>query len=199
MPLPESLRRAELVAIGCSAGGFEALRKILPALPVGFDKAIAVVLHLLPDKESLVAKTFSGTTALPVKEAEDKEAVGKGTIYVAPPNYHLLAEPDGTFSLSVDELVNCSRPSIDVFFDSVAHTYGPRAVGILLTGANADGAEGLREIRRCGGFTVVEDPKSAQYPQMPTAGVEIAGPDLVLPVDQIAAWLSALPKGGVPA
>lgn len=199
MLLPEAVRSTELIAIGCSAGGIDALRNILPAFPVGYDKAVVIVLHLLPDRDSLVPRTFAGSTALPIKEAEDKEAIAPGTIYVAPPGYHLLAEPDHTFSLSVDEPVNCSRPSIDVFFDSVAHVYGARAVGVLLTGANADGAEGLREIRACGGYGLVEDPGTAAYPQMPQAGVELALPDLVLPNEQIARWLGAIPKGGVRA
>lgn len=192
-------RNAEFVAIGCSAGGFDALRVILPALPVGFNKSVVVVIHLSPEKESLVAKTFEGRLSLPVKEAEDKEVMEKGKVYVAPPNYHLLVEPDGSFSLSVDDPENCSRPSIDVLFDSAAHVFGEKMIGVLLTGANADGANGLREVRTCGGTAVVQDPATAQYRTMPQAGRELADPQLVMPLEDIALWLANLGRPEVTA
>ncbi|MGE3262012.1 MAG: chemotaxis protein CheB [Bacteriovoracia bacterium] len=187
-------KQIDFVAIGCSAGGFDALRMILPKLPADFDKAVVVLIHLSPDRESLVAQNFQGRCLIPVKEAEDKEVIAGGNIYIAPPNYHLLAEPGGSFSLSVDEPENCSRPSIDVLMDTAAHVYGPRMIGVLLTGANADGARGLAKVKELGGIAVVEDPATAMYPQMPGAGLEVARPQLVMPVAMIADWLAALAK-----
>lgn len=194
MRAQEAGREVELVAIGCSAGGFDALRTILPALPADFDKPVVVVIHLLPGRESLVAQSFESRCRLKVKEAEDKEPLRPGTIYIAPPDYHLLLEPEGSFSLSVEDLVNCSRPSIDVTFETAAHVYGSRMVGVLLTGANSDGAEGLRLIREKGGIAIVEDPATAQYRPMPEAGARMARPQLVMDLAGIAEWLSGLGK-----
>ena len=134
--------------------------------------------------------------ALPVVEAADKERIERGTVYLAPPDYHLLVEPDRTFALSVDAPVNFSRPSIDVLFESAAFAWRERLLGILLTGANADGADGLARIRTFGGQAWVQDPQTAAAPAMPAAGLERAGADRVLALPEMAAALAAAGAAG---
>ena len=180
--------------VGASAGGVEALFAILPALPAGLRGAVFVVLHLPRDGQSLLAEIFGPKCALPVREAEDKEPVEPGTIYFAPPDYHLLVDAGPRLSLSADEPVHYSRPSIDVLFESAADAYGERLLGILLTGANHDGAAG------CGGGAARRRhharaaADSAQSPLMPQAALErLADPDLRAgAAGQLAALLGTL-------
>jgi two-component system chemotaxis response regulator CheB len=167
--LPE--KASALLVIGCSAGGVDALSRILPAIPRNAPFATAVVIHLPSEGDSMLPRIFSEKLALTVKEAEDKEELRSSAVYFAPSNYHLLVEAEGSFSFSVDEPVNFSRPSIDVLFESAALAFGPRVVGILLTGANADGSEGLRKIVRHGGRAIIQDPETAESFAMPEAGV----------------------------
>ena len=182
------------VAIGASAGGIETLTAILPALRRTTNAAIFIVLHLPKDKPSLLASIFAPRCALPVREAGDGEPVEPGTVYFAPPDYHLLLDDGPRLSLSVDNLVHHSRPSIDVLFESAADIYGPRLLGILLSGGNDDGAQGLLRVQRCGGHTVVQQPDTAQVAQMPRAALARMQPDAVLTPHAIAELLRALPQ-----
>jgi len=133
---------------------------------------------------------YSGGSALTVKDADEKEAIRPGFVYFAPPNYHLLIETDHTFGLSIDPKVNYSRPSIDVLFENAANVYGPRLISILLTGANNDGAKGLRLIKEKGGLVIVQDPRSAEFPFMPEAALQVVKPDFVLGLAELGRWLA---------
>ncbi|HEV2675380.1 MAG TPA: chemotaxis protein CheB [Aliidongia sp.] len=180
---------AEAVVIGASAGALEALSVILPALPAGYGVPVFVVVHLPPDKRSILAELFQAKCRIPVREAEDKEPACGGTIYFAPPNYHLLVEMDRCISLSSDEPVLFSRPSIDVLFESAADAYGPALIAVALTGANADGAAGLKAVGEAGGVTIVQDPADAFAAAMPAAA-KAACPDArVLSLKEIAECL----------
>ena len=190
-----STHRLDAIVIGGSAGALEALSVLLPALPADTAVAIAIVVHLPPTKPSRLAEVLGNKTRLPVKEAEDKEPVAPGTVYVAPPGYHLLIEKMHTFALSTDELVHYSRPAIDVLFESASEAYGDRLAGIILTGSNADGARGLAAIKRRGGLAVVQSPEGALVATMPEAAIAIAQADRVLPVEGIAALLAGLAGG----
>jgi two-component system, chemotaxis family, protein-glutamate methylesterase/glutaminase len=188
-----SLReRIDAVVIGASAGGVEALSVLIPALPFDALAAVFVVLHLPRDRPSLLADIFGRKSALKVREAEDKEPVQPGTLYFAPNNYHLLIDDGPQLALSVDDLVHHSRPSIDVLFESAADVYGKRLLGIILTGANEDGARGLASVHDAGGMTIVQDPSTALSPQMVNAALKLQTPDFVLPLSGIAAMLATL-------
>jgi two-component system chemotaxis response regulator CheB len=186
----------EAIVAGGSAGALEALLAILPALPAGFRIPIALVLHVLPDKPSHLATVLGAKCRLAVKEAEDKELIAPATIYVAPPNYHLLVEKSRCFSLSVDEPVHFSRPAIDVLFESAADAYGESLAAVLLTGANDDGARGLARIKERGGTTVVQSPDTALVRIMPDAALRLATPDRVLPPAAIGPFLARLDRAG---
>jgi two-component system chemotaxis response regulator CheB len=181
------------VAIGASAGGIQALSVLLPALPAKAAVAVFIVLHLPRDRPSLLAEVFSRKCLLDVREAQDKEPVIAGTVYFAPANYHLLLDHGPQLALSVDDLVHHSRPSIDVLFESAAEVYGNRLLGIILSGANEDGAQGLAAVHDAGGLTVVQTPETAQSPQMVLSALNLRRPDHVLPLEEIAALLGALP------
>jgi two-component system chemotaxis response regulator CheB len=180
------------VVVGASAGAVEALLRVLPALPAGFGAPVLVVVHLPASAPSLLAEIFAPRCALRVREAEDKLRPEPGAVYFAPPDYHLLVERDGHLSLSVDAVVNFSRPAIDVLFESAAEAHGPALVGVVLTGANADGARGLLAVRRAGGRALVQDPAGAHATAMPDAALRSVPDALVLPLDQIAPALAAL-------
>lgn len=182
----------EAIAIGASAGGVEALGQLLQALPHDFHPAIFVVLHLPPDRSTVLPQLFARRCARPVKEAEDKEPIMQGTVYLAAPDYHLLVEPGKCLALSRDEPVHFSRPSIDLMFESAALVYKERLLGIILTGANADGAQGLKQIRDCGGAAWVQDPDEAMSSMMPASAITRAGADSVLPLKLMADRLSQL-------
>ena len=184
--------RIDAIAIGTSAGGVEALSILLPALPAGLRASVFIVLHLPRERPSLLAEIFAPKCALKVKEAEDKMRVEPGTVYFAPPDCHLLLDEGPQLALSIDELVHFSRPSIDVLFESAADIYGERLMGIILTGANDDGAAGLAAIHRAGGMTIVQEPDSAQVPLMVLAALRRTAADFVLPLEGIAGLLQAL-------
>ena len=184
--------RVDAVVIGASAGGIQALSVLLPALPPDLRAAVFIVLHLPRDKPSLLADIFSRKCAVPVREAEDKESVVPGTVYFAPTNYHLLLDQGPQLALSADDPVHHSRPSIDILFESAADIYGDRLLGIILTGANEDGASGLAAIHDHGGVTVVEHPETAHSPQMAMSALKLRPADLILPLEQIALLLGAL-------
>ena len=177
--------RYEAIVIGVSAGGMNALGTILSDLPVDFALPIIIVQHMDPDSRDYLPEHLDQKCNISVKEAEEKEKVTKGVAYIAPPNYHLLLEEDRTFSLSVDEWVNYSRPSIDVTFESAADVYGRRLVGVVLTGANADGSAGLKKIKKAGGLAIVQDPATAHVDIMPKAAIAALKVDHVLPLEEI--------------
>ena len=192
-----SVRRLDALAVGASAGGVEALSRVLRALPAGWPAALLIVLHLPRDRPSLLVDLFAPRCALRVVEASDKEPILPGTAYFAPPDYHFLVEA-GTrgepphAALSVDEPVQYSRPSIDVLFESVADVYGARAAGAILTGANGDGAAGLAAIRRAGGITFAQDPDEAYASAMPRAARDAGAAEFVLPLDGIVTRMQTL-------
>ncbi|MFO0847564.1 MAG: chemotaxis protein CheB [Gemmataceae bacterium] len=183
---------AEAVVIGASAGALDALSAILPALPDRYPLPVFVVVHLPADKKSVMADLFRAKCRVAVKEAEDKEPVAAGTVYFAPPDYHLLVEPDRRLSLSNEEPVLYSRPSIDVLFESAADAYGAGLVGVVLTGASADGARGLKAVCEAGGTPVVQDPATAHSVAMPQAAIVACPGAAVLTLEQIAARLTQL-------
>ena len=187
----DELRRCDptIIAIGASAGAIETLNQILPCLPADFPASVVIVVHLPADRQSALPELFGHDCALRVQEAEDKVAMEPASVYLAPPGYHLLVESGGVLSLSIDDLVNFSRPSIDVLFESVAHAFGRCALGILLTGASGDGAAGLARIRRHGGLTWVQTPESARARLMPDVALSLA-PHPVLDPTQMAQTLA---------
>jgi len=182
----------DAVVIGGSSGALEALATVLPALPATSAVPIVIVVHLPPDRPSHLAAVLGARTTLRVREAEDKEPLAPGAIYVGPPNYHLLIERGGTFALSADDLLHFSRPSIDVLFESAADAYGPRLAGVILSGANADGADGLATIRRAGGVTIAQSPQAALSRAMPEAAIARAHPGYVLGLPEMAELLARI-------
>ena len=176
----------DVVVVGCSWGGLAALRGLLGPLPRSFGAAVAIAQHRGPESaDGMMVALLGAETALPVEEAEDKLEIRPRRVYLAPPDYHLLVEPDG-FALSVDERVQSSRPSIDVLFESAADALGERAVAVVLTGANADGAAGVAAIKRRGGTTFAQDPVGAERPEMPAAAIASGAVDRVLSLAGIA-------------
>jgi two-component system, chemotaxis family, protein-glutamate methylesterase/glutaminase len=188
-PVTAAAWHADAVAIGASAGGIDALFTLLQDLRPPMDAAMIVVLHLPEQHESRLVQVLGSRTVVPVVEAQPHSPVHPGTIYVAPPGYHLLVEQDRSFSLSCDPPVHFSRPSIDVLFESCAEAYGDRLLGMLLTGANEDGARGLQAVQERGGRTAVQDPADAAYPVMPEAALARFAPDHVLPLAGLRALL----------
>ena len=179
---PRFAYEADAAAIGASAGGIDALFTLLQDLEPPLTAAILVVLHLPEHHQSRLPQVFGHRTRVPVEEAQPHAPVRPGTIYFAPPGYHLLVEGDRTFSLSCDPPVLFSRPSIDVLFESCAEAYGNRLAGMVLTGANEDGARGLAAVKACGGLTAAQDPEEALHGVMPEAAIRAADPEFVLPL-----------------
>ena len=191
----------EVVAIGSSWGGLAALERILGALPVDFPAAIVVAQHRAPDtgRRGALVASLASHSRLPVCEAGDKDRLEPGRVHVAPSDYHLLVEHDG-FALSTDEAVHYSRPSIDVLFESAADVYGERAIGLVLTGANDDGAEGIAYMRRRGAYTIAQDPATAERREMPEAAIATGAVQRVLALDDIPGVLVDLcGQNGLPA
>jgi two-component system chemotaxis response regulator CheB len=186
------LAGVRLVAIGTSAGGVEALGQLLAALPARCLAAVAIVLHIPPDRASLLPRLYGPRCALPLKEVEDKENIEAGTVYFAAPDYHMQVEPGRSFSLSMEEAVHFSRPSIDVLLETAADVYGGALLGIILTGASGDGAAGLAAVRRAGGLAWVQDPAGASAAIMPASAIALAGADRIVSLQEIAAGLAAL-------
>ena len=184
----------DLVVVGTSWGGLAALRTLVSGLPGTFTMAVALVQHRHKDSDHLLRTLLQEQSALPVYEVEDKMPLEQGRIYVAPPDYHTLVEP-GHFSLSTEAPVRYSRPSIDVTFLSAADSYGHRTVGIVLTGANADGSEGLRRISDRGGLAIIQDPATAESTLMPTAAVRAVPRARVMALADMTKFIAALPAG----
>ncbi len=186
------VKQYDAVVIGVSAGGLAALGEILPQLDKRIPVPIFIVQHVSPDSDNFMPTHFDSHCHVSVKEGEDKEPPEKGTVYFAPPNYHLLVELEKTLALSVEERVNYSRPSVDVLFDTAAEAYGDKLIGIILTGANSDGALGLRKIKQFGGLTIVQSPETAEADSMPRAAIEATDVDHLLPLSEIGVFLNSL-------
>jgi two-component system, chemotaxis family, protein-glutamate methylesterase/glutaminase len=180
----------KLVAIGCSWGGLAALSRIFDALPRGLDAAVVVAQHRGPE-ESRLRTMLDGRSSLPVHEAEDKDELRAGSVYLAPPGYHVLVEP-GRLALSTEAPVNHARPSLDVLFETAADAYGPSCVGVILTGARDDGAEGLQRICESGGAAIVQQPQTAERAEMPEAALLAVPSARILPLDEIPDAIAAL-------
>jgi two-component system chemotaxis response regulator CheB len=184
----------DIAVVGTSWGGLAALRQLVKGIPASFAMALVLVQHRHKDSDHLLRVLLQEQTRLQVCEVEDKMPIEHGGVYVAPPDYHTLVEP-GHFSLSTDAPVRYSRPSIDVTFSSAADSYGHRTVGIVLTGANADGSAGLRRISDRGGMALVQDPTTAESPTMPAAAVFAVPRARVMPLPEIIDYLASLPAG----
>lgn len=182
----------DAIVIGTSAGGLDALTIILPTLISELPVPVIIVQHISSSSDSFLITYFSKLCKLAVKEVEEKESLKPGCIYFAPPDYHVLVESDLTLSLSNEEKVNYSRPSIDVLFETASWAFGKRLIGLILTGANWDGAAGLKLIKKNGGLTLVQDPKTAMVARMPEAAIECFNPDHILPLEEIAPFINSL-------
>src|SRR6266496_1160101 len=182
----------DLIALAASAGGLRALSEVLAGLPREFPAAIVVVQHLDRRHRSLMADILSRRTPLHVKEAEEGDHLSPGTVYIAPPNRHLLVNPDGTLSLTQSKLVHFLRPSADLLFESVAASYKDRAIAVVLTGTGSDGAMGVQAIKKMGGTVIVQDEKTSEFSGMPGAAIHTGSVDFVLPLDEIASALVTL-------
>ena len=184
----------EAVVIGASAGGVHALLALLTDLPRSFGLPIIVVLHLPEDRDSQLAEIFQYRLPIAVRQAGDKESIAPATLYFAGPGYHLSVEMDRTFSLSCEEALHFSRPSVDILMESAADAYGAALAGILLTGANEDGAAGMARIKQQGGLTVVQDPVEAEVPTMPEAAIFRQAPNFILKLAGIRDFLLKLDR-----
>jgi len=191
----DEIKLYDAVVIGVSAGGLAALEMILPRLDASIPVPVFVVQHIRPDADNFMAMHFDTHAKVKAKEAEDKEVPVHGTVYFAPPNYHLLVEFERTLALSTEERVNYSRPSVDVLFETAAEAYGEKLIGVILTGANHDGAQGLAMIKRCGGLTIVQSPETAEAEVMPVSAIEATEVDHVLPLDEIGDFINSVLMG----
>lgn len=184
----------KLVVIGGSAGGLDVILRTLPDIGLRLPVAVIIVLHRKVNNDGALVELLATRTQIPVKEAEEKEPIKAGVIYVAPADYHLLIEEDRTFSFDFSEKINYSRPSIDVVFDTASEAFGPGLVCILLSGANADGVNGLKAASERGGVIAVQDPESAEVSYMPRQAIERMQIDNVLQIDQIAGFINNCAK-----
>ena len=192
MSAREQAAPPEVILVGGSAGAIEALSTLLPRLGPRMPAPVLVVVHLLPNEPSLLARLFAASCAITVVEAEDKMPLAPATIVFAPPDYHLLVEAGGTLALSVEPPSHFSRPSIDVLFESAADALGPRVLAIVLTGASANGAAGLAAVERAGGVVVVQDPETAAARTAPDAAIAAVSAPMVLSLDGIEELLTRL-------
>lgn len=180
------------IVIGSSAGGLKALKTILTKLGSDFKIPIIIVQHTSPSSDNYITTYLNDLCKLTVKEADEKEKIKEGYVYFAPPNFHLLIENDQTFSLSIEERVNYARPSVDVLFDTAADVFNDKLIGIILTGANNDGARGLSRIKQFGGLAIVQNPKEAEVDSMPTNAISMTKVDHILGLKQIANLLISI-------
>lgn len=175
----------EAIVIGLSSGGMSAMKLLFSRLPEDFKTPIVVVQHINARSDSQWIHLLNNQSNLLIKEVDEKEQIVPGTIYIAPPNYHLLIEKDKTFSLTIDERVNYARPSIDVLFESAAESYSNKLIGIVLTGSNHDGSNGIKRIKELGGLAIIQDPDTAESPYMPRSAITGIEPDYILPLENI--------------
>lgn len=183
--------KCEAIVIGGSSGSIDFLLKLLPTLQAPLPLTIILVLHRKNSLESTLAELFSSKTPIPVKEVEDKDVAEPGSIYVAPADYHLLIEKNHAFSLDTSEKVNFSRPSLDVTFESAAEVYGSSLVGVILSGANADGSNGLKAVKQRGGLIVAQKPETAQVAYMPQQAIVNNTIDFVFNVNELATFINS--------
>jgi len=189
----------EAIVIGVSSGGMNALKFLFSRLPADFSIPIIIVQHVSARSDNEWIKLLNEKSYLTIKEADEKEKIAcpteqslgreTGKVYIAPANYHLLIEKDRTFSLTIDELVNFARPSIDVLFESAAEAYKNKLIGIVLTGSNNDGAKGIKQIKEYGGLAIIQDPETAESPTMPASALAVIQPDYILSLEKIVQLL----------
>jgi two-component system chemotaxis response regulator CheB len=191
------MEKKEIIVIGGSAGSFDVLMNIIPLLPEVFPLPIVIIVHRKTSEESILTALFQRQCKMKVTEADEKMKIEKGIIYIAPAGYHLLVEKDHTFSLDYSEKVNNSRPNIDVTIESIVDVYRDKVIGILLSGANNDGAKGMELLKDSGGFVVIQSPETALFPKMPKAAEKIMKPDTVLSPGEIASFLIGISKSHV--
>ena len=175
----------EAIVIGTSSGGMNALKFIFTALPEDFSVPIIIVQHISPRSDNQWIELLNNNSNLYLKEADEKEKIENGKIYIAPPNYHLMIERNKTFSLTIDERVNYARPSIDVLFESAAEAYKNKLIGVVLTGSNYDGTNGIKRIQECGGLAIVQNPETAESAYMPASAIAAIHPDYILSLEDI--------------
>jgi two-component system, chemotaxis family, protein-glutamate methylesterase/glutaminase len=185
-----------IIAMAASAGGLMALTEVLAALPADLPVPVVVVQHLDPRHRSLMAEILDRRTALQVREAQEGDDLRAGTVYIAPPDHHLLVNGDGTLSLSQSKLVHFVRPSADLLFESMAASYADRAIAVVLTGSGRDGSLGVEGVKKMGGTVIVQEVESAQFSGMPSAAIETGAVDFVLPLEEIGPALIVLLGGG---
>lgn len=183
----------EIIVIGVSWGGMKALQEILPKLPWNFKLPIVIVQHLGTYSGTEWIEILNSMCHVNVKEADEKEKIARG-VYIAPANYHLLIERDQTFSLTLEERVNHARPSIDVLFECAADVYGSKVIGVVLTGLNSDGAEGLKLIKQKGGLVIVQDPADAEAGEMPLAALATVRADYIVKMQELITILKEVVK-----
>jgi len=186
------MRTYEAIVAGVSSGGFDALHAILPALPANLRVPVIVVQHQLDGSDEYLPNSLDEKSALAVKPADDGEPLEPGVVYIAPPAFHLMVENDRCLSLSTDERVCYARPSVDVLFETAAEAFQERLIAMVLTGANADGSEGLRKVKSLGGTAIVQNPKNAFMDTMPRAALKAVDPDFIVDLDDIPALLTKL-------
>ena len=179
----------EAIVIGVSSGGMNAMKIIFSQLPNEFGIPIIIVQHIGSHSENMWIKLLNERSNIELIEAEEKEKIERGKVYIAPANYHLLIERDKTFTLTIDERVNYARPSIDVLFETAAEAYQNKLIGVVLTGSNNDGTKGLQRIKECGGLTIVQDPDTAESYYMPASAIASFLPDHILPLEEIVKLL----------
>jgi len=179
----------EAIVIGVSSGGMTALKFIFSTLPADFSIPIIIVQHVSARSDNEWIGLLNSKSNLTIKEADEKDKIETGNVYIAPANYHLLIENDKTFSLTIDEHVNFARPSIDVLFESAAEAYKDRLIGVVLTGSNNDGAKGIKRIKELGGMVIIQDPETAESSTMPESAIAVVQPDYILSLEEIVQLL----------
>jgi two-component system chemotaxis response regulator CheB len=187
-----STASAGVVALAASAGGLTALSHVISPLPADFGAAVLIVQHVDPRHPSLLAQILGRRTVLPVHEATDGEQLRPGTVYIAPPDNHLVVNPEGTVSLTHSELVHFVRPSADLLFESAATSYASMTIAVVLSGTGRDGSSGVQAVKRMGGTVIAQDRATSEFYGMPAAAIDTGDVDYVLPVDQIAETLVLL-------
>jgi two-component system chemotaxis response regulator CheB len=182
----------EVIVVGASWGGLLAISAFLEGLGPQTSAAVVIAQHRSPEGSDELAQLLQTRTVLPVRDAEDKDQIVPGTVLLAPSDYHLLIESAGTVALSTEDRVQFARPSIDVLFESAAEAYREKCIGVVLTGANEDGAAGLARIKKLGGVAIVQDPRSATRGEMPSAAISATDVDVILPLEEIGPFLQGL-------
>jgi two-component system chemotaxis response regulator CheB len=184
----------EAIVIGVSSGGMNALNYIFSTLPADFSIPIIIVQHVSTRSDNEWINLLNDKSNLTIKEADEKEKIEPGNVYIAPANYHLLIEKDKTFSLTIDERVNYARPSIDVLFETAAEAYKNKLIGMVLTGSNNDGTLGIKRIKECGGLAIIQDPVTAESSYMPTSAIAAIDPDYILSLEEIIELIKKIDK-----